>query len=253
MGESFALGMERDSVLEEIRRQEGHGRRDETKTLRTELHKPAASNTRTQIRESRSPLRQQGPVRACAAPGRRGRVYRHGHPYAREGTNRQPQSRTAQDQPTAPQRVARSSCQKCSSRNPCYPKCTLHLANLDVLIPNLVARFSPLPISLTPQPFLPKLRLTNYMRAPKLRLPLLALLLVLVLLGAQLHFCADAVAGPPGSHFCPVCSAADSIVPSTLIVCDGLTSVERFDQCSPADSVPAVISFVLSLRAPPTL
>jgi hypothetical protein len=55
-------------------------------------------------------------------------------------------------------------------------------------------------------------------RARHLRL--LALLLGIVFLGAQLHFCADLTSAPSGTHICPVCSAIGAAVlaPSPGIV-----------------------------------
>jgi len=54
------------------------------------------------------------------------------------------------------------------------------------------------------------------------RIGVLALLLAVVFLGAQFHFCADLTATPSASHICPVCSAVGSVVatqaPSIAIV-----------------------------------
>jgi hypothetical protein len=44
------------------------------------------------------------------------------------------------------------------------------------------------------------------------RLVLVALLLGLVFLAAQFHFCADLTVGRASSHFCPFCSTAGSAV-----------------------------------------
>jgi len=60
------------------------------------------------------------------------------------------------------------------------------------------------------------------MLAKSQRIGVLALLLAVVFLGAQFHFCADLTATPSASHICPVCSAVGSVVatqaPSIAIV-----------------------------------
>src|SRR6267154_2311897 len=64
---------------------------------------------------------------------------------------------------------------------------------------------------LTSQPFFPKLRPINYVHQNARRFRILAVLLAVMFLGAQFHFCAD-LNTAPDSHFCPVCSAASSAV-----------------------------------------
>lgn len=53
---------------------------------------------------------------------------------------------------------------------------------------------------------------------------LLALLLGVVFLGGQLHFCADLTNAPSGAHVCPVCSVVGAavIAPSPSIVLTAL-------------------------------
>lgn len=41
---------------------------------------------------------------------------------------------------------------------------------------------------------------------------ILALLLAVIFLGAQFHYCADLSAGPSSSHICPTCSTIGSVV-----------------------------------------
>jgi hypothetical protein len=54
------------------------------------------------------------------------------------------------------------------------------------------------------------------------RLQLSVLLLGIVFLAAQFHFCADLKSNPMGSHDCPFCAAADSAIvtqmPSVILV-----------------------------------
>jgi hypothetical protein len=59
---------------------------------------------------------------------------------------------------------------------------------------------------LTSQPFLPNLRLIRHMHRSPSRVRVLALLLVVIFLGAQFHFCFDLAGGPASSHYCPICS-----------------------------------------------
>ena len=65
---------------------------------------------------------------------------------------------------------------------------------------------------LTPQPSLPKLRLSTHMPINRHRLIFVALLLGVIFLVAQFHFCADLTLGPASAHFCPFCSTAGSAV-----------------------------------------
>jgi hypothetical protein len=60
------------------------------------------------------------------------------------------------------------------------------------------------------------------MRSKANRVRLVALLLGVIFLGAQFHFCTDLSASPSATHFCPVCSVAGSAVatqsPSVAII-----------------------------------
>src|SRR5713226_2111576 len=67
-------------------------------------------------------------------------------------------------------------------------------------------------VFLNPQPFRPKLRLSKHMQAKTRRIRILALLLGVIFLGAQFHFCTDLTAAPSASHICPLCSTAASVV-----------------------------------------
>src|ERR1035438_5525992 len=62
---------------------------------------------------------------------------------------------------------------------------------------------------------MPKLHLNNHMFQHSHRLAFLAVILGIILLGAQLHFCADQGL-PSSSHPCPLCSTAASVVPNPL-------------------------------------
>src|SRR5260221_3371370 len=76
------------------------------------------------------------------------------------------------------------------------------------MLPTQVAERKKSLTRLTPQPFPPKLRLSNYMQSKTHCIRILALLLGIIFLGAQFHFCTDLTAVPFASHVCPVCSTA---------------------------------------------
>src|ERR1700680_3998657 len=106
---------------------------------------------------------------------------------------------------------------------------------------------------LTPQPFLPKLRLSNYMPGKAPRLRIFALVLGIVFLAAQFHFCADLTSDPTTSHICPLCSVAGSAV---LTPPSGITLAPVMDRLESALLVVGVSKSALrakSPRAPPSL
>ncbi len=108
-------------------------------------------------------------------------------------------------------------------------------------------------VSLTPQLFLPKLRLCKHMQAGTQRTRILALLLGVIFLGAQFHFCTDLTATPSASHICPVCSTAGSVLaaqsPSIAIV----PVLNRLEVALFAVSVSSTVPRATSPRAPPAL
>lgn len=78
-----------------------------------------------------------------------------------------------------------------------------------------------------------------------------ALLLGILFLGAQLHFCTDMAPGPTGTHLCPVCSAvASAAVPSApvIVLVPSATRLEL-----PPSTHSSIIDFSrhVSPRAPP--
>ena len=106
---------------------------------------------------------------------------------------------------------------------------------------------------LTPQPFLPKLRLSKHMQAKSHRIRILALLLGVIFLGAQFHFCADLTTAPSASHICPVCSTAASVVatqsPNIAIV----PVMNRLEVAPLVVLVSSAVPRATSPRAPPAL
>jgi hypothetical protein len=106
---------------------------------------------------------------------------------------------------------------------------------------------------LTPQPFPPKLRLTNRMPITYFRYQLVAVLLAVIFLAAQFHFCADLTSGPSGSHICPVCTTAGAVVASqppqiaTIPVANRVVVLAKLFPVSPD------LPRATSPRAPPAL
>lgn len=89
------------------------------------------------------------------------------------------------------------------------------------------------------------------MQAKTQRIRILALLLGIVFLGAQFHFCADLTATPSASHLCPICSTVGSVVstqtPSIAIV----PVMDRLEIAPLVVSVFSAVPRATSPRAPP--
>lgn len=85
------------------------------------------------------------------------------------------------------------------------------------------------------------------------RIRIFALLLGVIFLGAQFHFCTDLTATPSASHICPVCSTAGSVVapssPSIAIV----PVTNRLELAPLVVSVSSAVPRATSPRAPPAL
>jgi hypothetical protein len=85
------------------------------------------------------------------------------------------------------------------------------------------------------------------------RLSLFAIVLVLIFLGAQLHFCADLTSGSSSSHICPICSAAGSVVvPASPGISPGL-SLDRLEFFAVIVLFSIELPHAVSPRAPPVL
>lgn len=91
------------------------------------------------------------------------------------------------------------------------------------------------------------------MQAKTKRIRILALLLGVIFLGAQFHFCTDLTVGPSASHICPVCSTAGAVVatqsPSIAIV----PVTNRLEVAPLVVSVFSAVPRSTSPRAPPAL
>jgi hypothetical protein len=83
--------------------------------------------------------------------------------------------------------------------------------------------------------------------------PFLALLLALVFLGAQLHYCADVTSAPIGTHICPVCSAVGAAVMTPPVSILVVSQVKPLETMIYAALVRAAIPRATSPRAPPAV
>ena len=80
-----------------------------------------------------------------------------------------------------------------------------------------------------------------------------ALLLGVIFLGAQLHFCADLNAAPTGTHICPVCSAVGAAVVTPTLSILVVSFVKPLELRPYAIASSPEISRSTSPRAPPIL
>jgi hypothetical protein len=106
---------------------------------------------------------------------------------------------------------------------------------------------------LTAQPIRPKLRITKYMPVWTDRVRVLVLLLGVVFLAAQFHFCADLTVNSSASHFCPTCSTVGPVVATQT---PGIAIVPVMNRLEVAPLVVSGVSAVpraISPRAPPAL
>ena len=105
---------------------------------------------------------------------------------------------------------------------------------------------------LTSQPFRPKLRLTKYMPVWTDRARVLVLLLGIVFLAAQFHFCADLTV-TSASHFCPTCSTAGSVLAAQTPGVDIVPVMNRLEVAPLVVSGLSAVPRAISPRAPPAL
>lgn len=108
--------------------------------------------------------------------------------------------------------------------------------------------------SLTLQPFRHKLRLNKHMHSRAYRVRVLALLLGIIFLGAQFHFCTDLSSSSPSTtHFCPVCSVAGSVVTTQSPTVAYIPGANRLEVGSLVLAVSSAFPRATSPRAPPAL
>jgi len=85
------------------------------------------------------------------------------------------------------------------------------------------------------------------------RIRIVAILLAILFLGAQFHFCADFNGGPTGTHVCPVCSTATSVVIAAAPIISLVILAGHCEPLSIATLLPLGFRQLLSSRAPPQL
>ncbi len=106
---------------------------------------------------------------------------------------------------------------------------------------------------LTIQPFQPKLILTSVMPHSQRNIGLLALLLALIFLGAQLHYCADLTSTPSGTHICPVCSAIGAAVVTPAPSISVVSQVRPLEVFAHVVASSPAMPRATSPRAPPAI
>lgn len=80
-----------------------------------------------------------------------------------------------------------------------------------------------------------------------------AILLALVFLAAQFHFCADLSASNTSGHFCPFCSTAGVAIATYIPVLELAPAAARLEVRAMEAPVSAGIALSISPRAPPVL
>jgi hypothetical protein len=80
-----------------------------------------------------------------------------------------------------------------------------------------------------------------------------ALLLGIIFLAAQFHFCADLNSGPSGSHPCQLCSTAGTAIATQTLDLDVVPVVHRLEVFSNVLSPSVEVERATSPRAPPAL
>jgi hypothetical protein len=84
-------------------------------------------------------------------------------------------------------------------------------------------------------------------------LSFLVLLLGVLLLGAQLHFCMDMTGSPSDSHICPVCSVVGSAVAAQSPSIEIIQAANRLEVAPTIVTVFSAVPYAISPRAPPAL
>ena len=106
---------------------------------------------------------------------------------------------------------------------------------------------------MTQQRFSPKLCAANHM--PSYRANgrvLFGLLLMLLFLGAQLHFLSDFDSGRPGAHLCPVCCVLSFAILLPPTILGSLPAVGRIEEPLLAAVVRSEVFRSILTRAPPS-
>lgn len=86
-----------------------------------------------------------------------------------------------------------------------------------------------------------------------MRLRLVAVLVGIIFLGAQFHFCAEFQPGPCASHVCPVCTTALWAIPASAVTMPTAAALGRIEVSRWPASLLTRIPHAISPRAPPVL
>ena len=113
--------------------------------------------------------------------------------------------------------------------------------------------YTRVPAFLTRQRFSPKLRLTKHMAVNRAKGRFIGLLLLIIFLGAQIHFLSDLDSGQVGAHLCPICSALSFAILLALPILCSLPVMGRAEQARSFVLVTQEILRSTSPRAPPVL
>lgn len=104
---------------------------------------------------------------------------------------------------------------------------------------------------MTLQPIRLKLRLTKHMHSRAQRVRIVALLLGIIFLGAQFHFCTDVSASASATHFCPVCSVAGAALATPSPTVAMIPATDRLEVDALVVSLSSALPRAVSPRAPP--
>jgi len=85
------------------------------------------------------------------------------------------------------------------------------------------------------------------------RVRLVALLLGIMFLGAQFHFCTDVSISASATHFCPVCSAAGAALAAESPTVAIIPATDRLEVVPLVLTVSRAFPRAVSPRAPPAL
>jgi len=80
-----------------------------------------------------------------------------------------------------------------------------------------------------------------------------ALLLGLIFLAAQFHFCADLNGGVKSTHFCPFCSNAAAAIATDAPILGLAPAVTWLEIARPQLPSATEVTLIISPRAPPTV
>jgi uncharacterized membrane protein (DUF4010 family) len=84
-------------------------------------------------------------------------------------------------------------------------------------------------------------------------LRVLALLFGIIFLAAQFHYCADVTSTATGSHICPLCSSAGSVIAPQAANLLIATIVNRLEVVAVTATLFLALPHATSPRAPPSL